>query len=165
MPLPLYKIIEIYDHGQTGLWSKMAKAPIGSQPVVLDIAKLGPKEGEALQNIEDFLSKRKARDFPYPLYVISNATDYQGNLDIFSSLDELPNFYKKKNRPLNMKENTLLAKVGLKQKNLENINMEEIKPIVAEYGKDHKVLFKKQSYLDFISEIHSSLRGKNKEIK
>lgn len=160
MGLPLYKVLEIYDPKKPALWAKLANAPIGQQPVVVDISRLNEKELSALEYIEEFIRLKKARPFPYPLYIISKIKNHRGVLELVPSVEKLPQYYKKKNRPLNMKENTLMAKVSLKQGKLENINIDEFTPVADAYAAKHKIIFKKQSYLDYLDSIHEGLRGK-----
>ena len=58
-----------------------------------------------------------------------------------------------------MKENTLMAKVTLKQNSMENINFSEVQETLASYANKHKMLAKKQSYLDFLKDISEGLGG------
>lgn len=160
MGLPLYKVLEIYDASAPSLWAKLSNAGVGDAPVVADISKLGDKEEQGLELIEEFLRLNKARAFPYPLYVVSGLDRDSERVEIFSSLQKLPSHYKKKNRPLNMKENTLLAKTDLKQKKLKSVNTEETAPILADYGRKHRMIAKKQSYLNFLADIEAGLGDK-----
>ena len=160
MGLPLYKILEIYDPKRAAVWAKLANAPVGAQPVAIDLSNLGDRELEALEYIEEFVRLQKTRAFPYPLYVVSNIKNHRGVLELVPSLEHLPQYYKKKNRPLNMKENSMMAKVSLKQGKLENINLDEFKPLAKTYAAKHKVIFKKQSYLNYLESLFEGLRGK-----
>lgn len=160
MALPLYKILEIYDAKKAAVWAKMANAPIGALPVIFDITKLAAKERQALEFIEEFVRLKKAATFPYPLYVISTIKNHQGVIELFESINHVPQFFRKKNRPLNMKENSLLSKVNLKQSKLANVNPEDFDNVSKNYSSGHKVIFKKQSYLDYMATILKELRGK-----
>ena len=159
MSLPLYKILEIHDPAKPSLWAKLFNAQIGERPVVVDLTPLGDKESAALELVEEFMLERKAMPFPYPFYVVSSKKSLRGSLQVFPSQERLPAYYKRKNRPLNMKENSLLAKVSLKQKNLENVNMEEARPLLESYGLKHKILGKKQSYFNYLEELLKGLEG------
>lgn len=159
MALPLFKVIEIYDAQRPALFNKLANAPIGSQPIALDISQLGELEQRALEYIEEFIRLKQASAFPYPLFIISRSKQHAGILEVVESLEQLPQYYRKKNRPLNMKENSLMAKVELKQGKLSNINLDEFKPVAKTYARKHKTLYKKQTYLEYLESILGELRG------
>ena len=55
----------------------------------------------------------------------------------------------------------MLAKVSLKQKNLESINIDEFRPVAQAYALNHKIIYKKQVYLNYLSEVLAELRGKS----
>lgn len=161
MGLALFKTIEIYDHKRPAIWAKLSNAGIGQQPLAIDLRKLGPEEGPALESIEEYLLQGKGRDFPYPLYIIVSDIETESFISLVDSPERLPRFFKQKSRPLNIKENNMLAKVSLKQKKLESINIEEFKPVVQTYAANHKMIYKKQVYLDYLNEVLTELRGKS----
>ena len=158
MPLPLFRVVEILEVRRSSIWSKLVNAPIGKQPVVVDVRTARDMELEALELVDEYLEENNVRDFPYKLYVLTNLSQHP-RLEVFKSWDDLPSFFKKKNRPLNMKENTLMAKVTLKQNSMENINFSEVQETLASYANKHKMLAKKQSYLDFLKDISEGLGG------
>ncbi|MCO4753136.1 MAG: hypothetical protein KC478_01575 [Bacteriovoracaceae bacterium] len=159
MPLPLYKTLEIHEPKKAAIWAKLANAGIGKQPVVVDIRPARELEHEALVFVDLFMDQTSVRDFPYPLYIITNISQHP-SLDLFPSPNDLPIFYRRKNRPLNMKENTLMAKVSLKQNSLDNVNIEEVRSTLGAYAKKHKMLHKKQTYLNFLNNVLHELEGK-----
>lgn len=160
MGLALFKTLEIYDHKRPAIWAKLSNAGVGQQPLAIDLRKLGDNELGALESIEEFLLQGKGRDFPYPLYVIVSDPRIESFVHLVDAPERLPRFFKQKNRPLNIKENNMLAKVNLKQKSLESINIEDFRPVAKAYAEKHKIIHKKQLYLDYLNEVLSELRGK-----
>ncbi|MBC74483.1 MAG: hypothetical protein CME64_00550 [Halobacteriovoraceae bacterium] len=156
MPLPLFRVVEILEVKRSSIWAKLANAPIGKQPVAVDVRPAKELEYEALELVDEYLTKNKVRDFPYKLSVLTNLGEHP-RLEVFKHWDDLPAFFKRKNRPLNMKENTLMAKVTLKQKNMENINIEEVEETISSYANKHKLLAKKQSYLNYLKQLSEEL--------
>lgn len=161
MAAPLFKFLEIFTPKKEEIWPKLESSNPGLQPIVVNIKKMGANEELALKIIENYFVTKKARDFPYPLYIVSTLKNHNSRLQVFSSFQKLPQFFLRKNRPLNLKENQLMAKVALKQKSLQSINMQEVEPILKGYGKNHKILRKKQEYLEFLDAVEKNLRGEN----
>lgn len=149
MPIPSYKQIHIKSEAREVIYDQLNFHQFGQVPYILSISHL-ENEIEALKNIEDYLAEKKLSNYPYPIYIVSSIQNYRGEMEIFPRIEECPKFYKQKIKQLNVKENKILQKIYLKQKNLQNMRNLEYAPYLKEYGKSHKklhLLYQEDSYL------------------
>ena len=90
---------------------------------------------------------------PYPIYLLTLLDDYHGDLIPIKDMNELPKFFQKKEKMLNVKEQNALAKVKIYQTKLFHTNILEQMKKIKLFSKKHKELFllsKEGSYLEQI---------------
>jgi hypothetical protein len=154
MPIPSYKQIHIKSEAREMIYDQLNFHQFGQVPYILSISHL-ENEIEALKNIEDYCEEHRLSNYPYPLYVVSTLQNYRGALEIFESIEQCPKFYKQKIKQLNVKENKILQKIYLKQKNLMNMRNLEYRPYLEEYGRSHKklhTLYQEEVYLNKLAQ-------------
>lgn len=137
MPIPSYKQVHIKSEKRELIFDQLNFHQFGQVPYIFSIDHL-ENQIEALKNIEDFVEEKRLSNYPYPIYIVSDIQNYRGELSIFLSLAECPSFYKQKIKQLNVKENKILQKIYLKQKNIQNMRALEYRPYLEEYGRSHK---------------------------
>lgn len=158
MPIPSYKQIHIKSEERSKIFDQLNFHQFGQVPYIFSISHLG-NELVALKNIEDFLEENQLSNYPYPIYIVSSIQNYRGSLELFSTIEECPKFYKQKIKQLNVKENKILQKIYLKQKNLQNIRAVEFTPYLNEYGRAHKKLFNLHKEEVFLSKLANKLEA------
>lgn len=149
MPIPSYKQIHIKNEVREVIFEQLKLHHFGQVPFVLSITHL-KNQIEALINIEDFIEEKEISNYPYPIYIISDINNYTGPLNLFKTFEECPRFFKQKIKQLNLKENKILQKIYLKQKNIQNMRTVDYQPHLEEYGNSHKKinnLYKEKVFL------------------
>lgn len=152
MPIPSYKQIHMKAESRNSTFDQLSAQQFGQVPFVLSIDHLA-NQIESLKNIEDYLIEKNLTNYPYPVYIISSVDNYLGKLQLFKNISECPRFYKQKIKQLNIKENKILQKIYLKQKNLQNIQGIDIVPHFSDYAKTHKKLHnlkREESFYDLL---------------
>jgi hypothetical protein len=140
MPVPSYKQVNIKSSLKAEVYNQLNTHQFGQVPYVLNIDHL-EDQMMALASIEDYFSDKEIPQYPYPIYVISTLENFGGQLKIFRSFQECPQFFRQKVKQLNVKENKILQRIYLKQNKLKNIKEEEFLPHLKEYSSNHTRLY------------------------
>lgn len=154
MPIPSYKQLHIKKSNRLDIFDQLNFHQFGQVPYVFSIDHL-ENEIEALANIEDYFYEYKLSHYPYPTYIVSNIQNYQGPLLLVQTIEQCPRFYKQKVKQLNVKENKILQKIYLKQKNMNNLKDFDYQPAIEEYAKGHKKL----SHLNHAKKFYDQLNN------
>lgn len=158
MPIPSYKQVHIKSEKRDLIFDQLNFHQFGQVPYLLSISHL-ENQIEALKNIEDYIAEQKLSNYPYPTYIISDIQNYRGHLELFNSIEQCPSFFKQKVKQLNVKENKILQKIYLKQKNIQNMRELEYRPYLEEFGRSHKKLSHLYKEDVFLSNLLTKLEG------
>ncbi len=143
MQLPIYKELVIKKADRTVIKKAIASSSIGRAPIVMKIAHLEHEQSSAISIIEEILSENMISPlFPYRVFVLSTIENYRGELCVIRDTKELPKFFLKKEKLLNVKEQNSLNKVRIIQTKLYNSNIPEQLEKVADFAQNHKRLYK-----------------------
>lgn len=154
MPIPSYKQVHIKSEKKEMIFDQLSIHQFGQVPYILSIDHLTAQD-LAIVAIEEYFELNKVSNYPYPIYIVSTVKNYLGPLQIKNAIEDCPKFYKQKIKQLNNKENKILQKIYLKQKNLQNIRLEDYLPFLNEYAKSHKrlnELYKEQVFYEELIE-------------
>jgi hypothetical protein len=151
MQLPIYKELFIKKADKDLIKKIFAASSIGRAPIVIKIEHLKDQH-TALSIIEDiFRENLVSTKFPYPIYVLSTVENYIGDLNIIANMDNMPKFFQKRDKMLNVKEQNAINKVKIYQNKLFNTNVPEQMKKVQDYAAKHKELYmlsREGSYLE-----------------
>jgi hypothetical protein len=160
MPIPSYKQVHIKGSDQNNITKQLSIHKYGNIPYVFIITHL-ENQIEAIENIETYLKDYEVPLWPYPIYVISSLTEYSGSLDIFDDIKSCPQFYNQKVKTPNVKEQDILHKLTLKQKNISNLKSYEYKPALDNYATGHKTIYRLSSEGLYLENLLFKLRDLN----
>ena len=138
MSLPIYKRIKINSAQQKHIQSQLDLLDFGQKPFIFEIAEHISESHEVLMHIEDYLFEHDINTHIYPIFVLSQVSDYLGPLNIIKDTQKLPMYYKHKTKQLNAKENSRNKVVELKQTQLASIRRSDFAPTLYNYSKNHK---------------------------
>ncbi len=156
MAIPIYKLINIDNSIESSIHNQLKQHQFSQVPTVIDVSELSD-QFEAITHIETFLLENEVSNFPYPTYIVTEIKNYHGKYSFFESTDKTPSFFWKKLKQLNSRENKILQKNYLKQKNLENTQGHEFHEDLMDYAKGHKVIFNLSKEKIFLSKIQKNL--------
>ena len=158
MAIPIYKLINIDNSIETSIQRQLEGHQFSQVPTILDVTELSD-QFEAITHIENFLLEKEVSSFPYPTYIVTKIKNYHGEYSFFESIDKTPSFYWKKLKQLNARENKILQKNYLKQKNLENTQGHNFQEELVKYAKGHKVIFNLIKEIYFLESIQKNLEA------
>lgn len=157
MSFPIYKKISINSHQKRLIYSQLDQIDFGEQPFIFEMSHMITKQDEALTNIENYLREHSINTYTYPIIIVANVQNYKGSLMVVNELKMCPSFFKQKSRQLNTKETQKLKYVQLKQKHMQNMLLEEFEPILQEYSRAHKEIYKLHKENIFLKKIKKKL--------
>lgn len=157
MSLPCYKIIHLNSIEPRMIVSQLSKLNFYESPIVLNIEHLEDKQSEAIEYIDDYFVESGIDLFPYSVYVIGDCPFYTGKIFVAKDKASLPQFFNQKTKILNVKENSINAKVNLKKQKFLGIKSSVYKPVIKEYGRTHKRIYQLQREMDFLNTITTDL--------
>jgi hypothetical protein len=157
MAIPSYKQISINNSTEDSIISDLEPHSFDQLPYVINISHLSD-QFEAVAIIEDFLIERKVTNYPYPVYIISNLKNYHGPFSIFESLNDCPRFYKQKIKQLNVRENKIMQKIYLKQKNLLNMQGHNYEEDLKDYSISHREISNLHQESIFLDKLQEKLK-------
>lgn len=161
MQLPNYKELFIKKADKELIKKLFAASSIGRAPVVIKIDHLKTTQHNAISIIEEILKQNMiSSKFPYPIFLLSTVDNYQGDLNIIHDLNELPKFFDKKEKMLNVKEQNLLAKVRIYQTKLFNTNIPQQMEKIKDFANHHKQLFLLSKEGQYLENLLEELEGK-----
>ncbi|MBL7666155.1 MAG: hypothetical protein JNM93_13550 [Bacteriovoracaceae bacterium] len=154
MILPAYKELLVKRSDREVIKNLLAASSIGRSPLVIKVDHLKSTQASALSILEEiFKNNNLSAHFPYPIYVLSSLNEYNGIFNLIRHMDELPKFYKKKEKTLNVKEQEALMKVKLFQNKVLNLDINEQMGKIKTFANEHKKLFllsKEGSYYEML---------------
>ncbi len=140
--IPSYFDIEVTNSSIESITDLLDNAPLGDKPCVIRIAESIKETSLVIHNIEKYLKTYNIDcNFPYPIYFISKAKINSDYIHILSHSDQLPNYFKVPNKPLNPLESELLYKVQLLTEKIKNFSPAEKFRAFNNQKKNHKELF------------------------
>jgi hypothetical protein len=154
MAIPSYKQVNINFEDKNSVFNQLSLHQFTQLPYLINISHLN-EQYSALKNIEQYFMENDINNYPYPIYIISTVKNYFGPFHIFDSVESCPKFFKQKIKQLNTKENKILQKIYLKQKNLKNMNTLNHKEVFELYSESHKKIFyleKEKTFLDNLTD-------------
>ncbi len=152
MAIPSYKQVNINFEDKTSVYGQLNLHQFGQLPYLLNISHLA-EQLIALKNIECYFQENEIKNYPYPIYIISNIKNYFGPFHIFESVESCPRFFRQKIKQLNTKENKILQKIYLKQKNLKNMNGINFTNTFQYYSDSHKSLYNLEKEKEFLDKL------------
>ncbi len=162
MAIPSYKQININNSSVESVKDQLDLHVFGQLPFILTISHLS-NEAEALSSIEDYLEQKSITNYPYPIYIVSTIKNHNGLFSIFETQHECPQFFNQKIKQLNSRENKIIQKVYLKQKNLQNMQGHNFEETLHKYAQNHKeihILEKEKDFLRSLTEKLEDYYGK-----
>lgn len=160
MAIPIYKQVRIKSQDKNQISVQLKALRFGNAPYVFILDGLND-QAQALLAIEQCLEELKIPSCPYPIYIIGDVSDYDGQLDVFTNIQQCPQFFNKRNKQLNVKEQQVMQKLKLKQKNMENLVKDEYFPPLKRYAKSHKLIYKVTQESTYLEDLMQKL-GKKK---
>ena len=157
MAIPSYKQININFEDKNSVFNQLSLHQFGQLPFLITISHLN-EQYSALKNIEQYFVENEINNYPYPIYIVSTIKNYFGPFHIFESVEACPKFYKQKIKQLNTKENKILQKIYLKQKNLKNMNSLNHKNVFEFYSESHKTIFNLEKEKSFLDKLTAKLQ-------
>lgn len=157
MQVPSYKHILFKSHLKEEIFDQLSKLSFGTAPFILDISHL-QDEDSAIVNIESYVKQNFVPLFPYPICIISNVTNFIGKIEIFSHINQCPNFFIQKQKGLSIKEQQVLKKLELKQKKFLAIEDDSYKESIKQYANEHKKIFDLTLEGDFLEALLENLK-------
>ena len=157
MAIPSYKQVNINFEDKNSVFNQLSMHQFGQLPFLITISHLN-EQYSALKNIEQYFVENEINNYPYPIYIVSTIKNYFGPFHIFESVEVCPKFYKQKIKQLNTKENKILQKIYLKQKNLKNMNSLNHKNVFEFYSESHKTIFNLEKEKSFLDKLTAKLQ-------
>lgn len=161
MSIPSFKKITINSAATDILVAQLDQINFRSGPHILSLHAVLESQEACLKIISDYFEKYPQKLLPYPPYVLTTLTQYEGPLVLIKSEDQMPKFFKVKDRPLNHKETNLLKQIKLLQKKFSHINFFESQKVLDSYSSQHKDIGKVQSEIDFYQKLSQKLDQQN----
>lgn len=159
MPIPSFKQIHLRSSKKEAILEQLESQDFSAGPFVLHIAHLMQHQYQAISSLEWVFKKLHLWNIPYPIYIIASISDYQGRLFVVDDIASLPEFWKQKPRSPNVKESTVLHKIELKQKNIQNFQKNDAEEALSDYGASHKKLFLHAKEGIFLEKLLLKLRN------
>jgi len=156
MAIPSYKQININNSTRNSIFTQLEPHVFGQLPYILNIDHLSD-QFEAIAVIEEFFEKIRVTNYPYPIYIISTLKNYHGPFSIFESINECPAFFKQKIKQLNARENKIIQKIYLKQKNLLNMQGHNYEEDLKDYSLSHKEIHHLHKEAIFLNNLKDKL--------
>lgn len=158
MAFPSFKKITLNSSEPDLLIAQLDQLDFRSRPHILSLHKLPSQQEACIQVIGKYFQDHPQKLFPYPPYVLTTVKSSPfKEVSLINSEDQLPKFFKVKERPLNHKETNLMNRIELQQKNFRNINMFEALDTISKYADNHRELAKIQSEIDYLDHLFAEL--------
>lgn len=156
MATPILKNIELLTGDSSSIQKQLKEYSFNENPYIIDILSLENQESI----IHELEKHFESQNIIYPIYIITSKVDTISSLSLVAHSNQVPTFYKKKSKSLNMKENIIYNKIKLKQKQLSNIDRDSVKNDINSYAFQHKNIFLKESYNEYLKSILKKTRDK-----
>lgn len=156
MAIPHFKQININNSTEESINHQLSSYTFGHMPYILNISNLSD-QFEALSIIEEFMESEGITNYPYPIYIISDLKNYHGPFSIFEDIKDCPSFFKQKIKQLNSRENKILQRIYLKQKNLFNMQGHNYEENLKDYSFHHKEIYHLHKESLFLSKLKEKL--------
>lgn len=160
MAIPSYKKIHLKSETITEVKNQLSVLNFSQSPHIIIIEHL-ENQKLAIENLEFFLKGTRINFDVYPLYILTNLSDTPSKLNLIKELNQAPKFYYQKVKLLNVKENKLLTKIELKQRNLNALRYSDYKMHLKSYAEDHKKLAVLCNEGHFLDDLWNQLESKN----
>ncbi len=164
MKIPIFEEILLKGSKIEDIEAIFKDSRIGKVPCYLNLSTFKPEEiKNILLNIEQVILELALHPrFPYPFYVISQATT-NTIVPTVRSVKDLPeHYFKKVKRPSN-KELQLLNKLTLKVDKIKNLELYKISQNLKESAGPQKMLYKETKELYFYEKLNSLFFERNKK--
>ena len=162
MALPIYKQVHLKSDQKEQIFEQLKLHNFGDVPYLFILTHLENQQ-LALQGLEECIAELDLATWPYPLYVISNILGHKGRLEVLQDIQQCPQFFNKKVKPLHVKEQQLMQKLLLKQKNIKNLRKSEYQPVLNRYAKAHKAVFKASIEANYLENLLQKLTKSRKD--
>lgn len=159
MSFPVYKKIAINSHQKRLLYSQLDQLDFGGHPYIFELGHMIKNQDECLIHIESYFDEHSINIYSYPIIIVANLENYKGQLTIINNIKQCPKFFTMRKKQLSTKESLKLRMVELKQKQLENLQVQEFMPVLNEYARTHKIISKLQKEHDFLNRISKELKS------
>ena len=159
MAIPIYKQVHLKSEQKDMILEQIKIHKFGDTPYLFILSHLQNQE-IALKELETCIDELNIPNWPYPIFVISDIVGYQGKLEVFHDIQHCPAFFNKKLKSLNVKEQQVMQKLSLKQKNIQNLKSNEYHPPLNRYAKAHKAIFKIVKEAQYLEDLLQKLGSK-----
>ncbi|MAZ46971.1 MAG: hypothetical protein CME65_00320 [Halobacteriovoraceae bacterium] len=157
MIFPSFKKIVINSSESELLEAQLDTIDFRSRPHILSLHAVIEEQEQCLSQIDEYFKKYPEKKLPYPTFVLTTIESQEYDIQTIRSEEQLPKFFKVKERPLNHKETNLMGRIQLLQKNFHHINIREVNNHFENYAKNHRDIKKLQSEIDFLSQLSEKL--------
>lgn len=159
MTLPIYKKITVKSSQPRLIQTQLDQLDFGENPFIFQFALTIQNHLDCIKVIEDYISEHDINTFSYPIYVVSEAAEYEGKLHLIKAADQAPNFFKHKSKQLSAKENQKLSIIQLKQLRLNGLSSSEFQPIIENYAQGAKKISQIHKENEFYKYILKQIQG------
>ena len=164
MKIPIFEEILLKGSKFEEIETIFKDSRIGRVPCYLNLSNFKPEEVKnILLNIEQVILELALHPrFPYPFYIIAQAST-NTIIPTVRSVKDLPEHYFKKIKRPNNKELQLLNKLTLKVDKIKNFELYKISQSLKESAGPQKILYKETKELYFYEKLNSLFFEKNKK--
>lgn len=158
MPIPVIKHIHLLTHEEDSITEALRGINKHIGPVVIHVEELQFYENEAISVLEKQLAQETILNIPYPIYVQTSLPRDNQVLSFITNSNEIPLFFKQKEKAPNVSEANLNKESDLRFKHLKNFNKKNIKDSIVSYSISHKELFLLSKKASFTASLLQKLK-------
>ena len=165
MRLPVYEKITPTDFSIESLKSLFISKLVGDIPCYIILPNLARNQVEQfLDNILKTLQTLRVHPvIPYPVYIITDMIQSHDELLLIKSERKLPQHFLKKSKRLKPKDQTLLNKVDVNSKKIQNSDIEDTLNELKSFISPHRTLFELSKEVDFYEDLLKQLESKGEK--
>lgn len=157
MVIPCFKKIVINSAETEILMAQLEAIMFRQRPHILSLHAVIDQQEQCLSVIDEYFKLNPEKKLPYPTFILTTIDENKYDLNLIKSEDQLPKFFKMKERPLNHKETNLMKRIQLVQKNFRQINIQQADQQLKIFAKNQRDIKKIQSEIDFLTKLTSEL--------
>ncbi len=159
MALPNYRIIQLSKVSLKEIITILSGYQLSLVPIIIDIRE-HESEIDVIELLVEYFTVNQISPFPYPCYVITQITRPQYSLpfQILKKLEECPQFFNKKSKQPNVKEQAIINKNKIKGKAIYDLNYQEVQKSLKNYALGHRTLNETTRFGAFLETLAGKLQ-------
>jgi hypothetical protein len=159
LALPNYRIIQLSKIPFPEILSILSGYQFSLVPIVIDIRD-HDSEIPLIELLIEYFTVNRIAPFPYPCYVISHINRVQSELpfQILKKIEDCPQFFNKKTKQPNVKEQAIINKNKIKANAIYDLNYQEVQKSLKKYAQGHRKLHEMTKFGTFLEGLAGKIK-------